>query len=154
MNMEKMLAIMETSDATKAFGELFGTLLPENSLITLSGQLGAGKTTFTQGLAKGLGVKKNVTSPTFTILKIYEGRLPLYHIDAYRLEGLDQDLGFEEYIDGDGICVIEWSNFIENLLPKQCININFSIRDDGVRELEVTAYGEKYERILNKICTQ
>ena len=124
------------------------------SLITLTGQLGAGKTTFTQGLGKGLNIEKNITSPTFTLLKIYQGDLPLYHIDAYRLEGLSQDLGFEDYIESDGVCVIEWSQFISDLLPEDRINIEINILEDDNRELLITASGEKYERILDKLCIQ
>ncbi len=150
--MKELLVITRTAEETKEFARKLAELLEEGSLLTLSGQLGAGKTTFTQGLAKGLDIKKNVTSPTFTLLKIYNGRLPLYHIDAYRLEGIDQDLGFEEYIDGDGVCVIEWSQFIMQLLPAECLNIEFSINADEARALKLTAYGEKYERMLDRLC--
>ncbi len=152
--MKEVSQIKKTAEDTQVWAAKLADYLQAGSLITLSGQLGAGKTTFTQGLAKGLGVKKNVTSPTITLLKIYQGRLPLYHIDAYRLEGLNQDLGFEEYIDGDGICVIEWSNFISQLLPENCLNIDFSILEDDSRQLHVTAYGNEYERILDSLCTQ
>lgn len=150
--MEKLEVISRNAQETKQLAQSLAGLLDEGCLITLSGQLGAGKTTFTQGLAVGLHIKKNVTSPTFTLLKIYQGDLPLYHIDAYRLEGLDQDLGFEEYIDGDGICVIEWSNFIENLLPTECLNIDLNIMDNGYRQLVFHAKGKKYERILDELC--
>jgi len=152
--MKEYKFVSKDAQTTKEFASKLADLLDEKSLITLSGQLGAGKTTFTQGLAKGLKITRNVTSPTFTLLKIYNGgRLPLYHIDAYRLEGLNQDLGFEEYIDGDGVCVIEWSNFIENVLPKECINIEFSILEDDSRVLQCKANGDKYERMLEKLCT-
>ena len=97
--MEKIEIVTKNSQETKDLAAKLAKYLFEGSLITLSGQLGAGKTTFTQGLAKGLNIKKNVTSPTFNLLKIYNGDLPLYHIDAYRLEGINQDLGFDEYID-------------------------------------------------------
>lgn len=138
---------------TRDLGEKLGKILPANSLLTLSGQLGAGKTTFTQGLAKGMGIEKKVTSPTFTMLKIYKGRLPLYHIDAYRLEDIDQDLGFEEYIDSDGVCVIEWSDFISGILPEERLGIDLHILEDDSRELRFTAIGEKYERLLEELCT-
>ncbi|MBQ6654226.1 MAG: tRNA (adenosine(37)-N6)-threonylcarbamoyltransferase complex ATPase subunit type 1 TsaE [Erysipelotrichaceae bacterium] len=151
--MKEVRLITASAEETRQMAERLAAFLSEGSLLTLSGQLGAGKTTFTQGLAKGLGVVKNVTSPTFTILKIYKGRLPLYHIDAYRLEGLDQDLGFEEYISGDGVCVIEWSNFIEDILPYECINIDFSINDDDSRTLVIRGYGEENERIVEQLCT-
>ncbi len=134
-------------------GQLAGLLKP-GSLITLSGDLGAGKTTFTQGLARGLGVVKNVTSPTFTLLKIYQGRLPLYHIDAYRLENVVQDLGFDEYLQSDGVCVIEWANFIEYMLPGDYLNITFTIGEkENQRRLTLTAAGADYERILDQLCT-
>ena len=150
--MKEVRLITASAEETRQMAERLAAFLSAGSLLTLSGQLGAGKTTFTQGLAKGLGVQKNVTSPTFTILKSYKGRLPLYHIDAYRLEGLDQDLGFEEYISGDGVCVIEWSNFIEDILPYECINIDFSINDDDSRTLVIRGYGEENERIVEQLC--
>lgn len=152
--MESLEIVTCSSEQTKELASKLATFLSSGSLITLSGQLGAGKTTFTQGLALGLNIKKHVTSPTFTLLKIYDGDLPLYHIDAYRLEGIDQDLGFDEYIEGDGVCVIEWSNFIENILPKECLNIEFNILENDDRRLIFKANGQRYERILDKLCTQ
>ena len=119
-----------------------------------SGFLGAGKTTFTQGLARGLGIEKKVTSPTFTIMKEYRGRLPLYHIDAYRLENITQDLGFDEYIDSDGVCVIEWADFIRYVLPEELLNIEFTINDDDSRTLKLKAYGERYEEVIAELCTR
>ncbi len=152
--MESLEVVTCSSEETKMIANRLASLLSEGTLITLSGQLGAGKTTFTQGLALGLNIKKHVTSPTFTLLKIYNGDLPLYHIDAYRLEGVEQDLGFDEYIEGDGVCVIEWSNFIENILPKECLNIEFNILENDDRKLTFKAKGERYERILDKLCIQ
>ena len=143
-----------TPEQTRALGKKLGSLIDGSFLITLSGELGAGKTTFTQGLAKGLDIVRNVTSPTFTLMKSYKGRLPLYHIDAYRLEDIDQDLGFEEYIDGDGVCVIEWADFIENVLPQDKLSINLTINDDDSRMLVFTADGERYEEVLDRLCTQ
>ena len=151
--MKEVRLITASAEETRQTAERLASFLSEGALLTLSGQLGAGKTTFTQGLARGLGIEKNVTSPTFTLLKTYKGRLPLYHIDAYRLEGLDQDLGLEEYICGDGVCVIEWSNFIEDILPYECINIDFSINDDDSRTLLVRGYGGENERIVEQLCT-
>jgi tRNA threonylcarbamoyladenosine biosynthesis protein TsaE len=92
----------DSLEETHQLGEILGRNAMANMVFLLDGDLGAGKTTLTQGIAKGLDIHKNVTSPTFTIQKIYHGRLPLYHIDAYRLEGVDQDLGFEEYFYDDG----------------------------------------------------
>lgn len=152
--MKEWKVVTDSPQKTKALAEMIGRAVSPGTLITLSGDLGAGKTTFTQGLAKGLDIDRKVTSPTFTIMKEYKGRLPLYHIDAYRLENITQDLGFEDYIDGDGVCVIEWANFIEYVLPEQLLNIEFTINDDDSRTLTLQGHGEKYEEVISKICTQ
>lgn len=139
-------------EETTALGERIAALLHEGAIITLEGDLGAGKTTFTKGIGKGLGIKRAVNSPTFTIMKVYEnGRLPLYHIDAYRLEGLHQDLGFEEYIYGEGVCVIEWAAFVEELLPKERLNIKLEYEEEGARRITLTPYGEKYDKIVEEL---
>ena len=152
--MKEWKVVTDSPQKTKALAEMIGRAVSAGTLITLSGDLGAGKTTFTQGLAKGLDIDRKVTSPTFTIMKEYKGRLPLYHIDAYRLENITQDLGFEDYIDGDGVCVIEWANFIEYVLPEQLLNIEFTINDDDSRTLTLQGHGDKYEEVISKICTQ
>lgn len=106
--------------------------------LALTGDLGAGKTTFTKALAKALGVKQVVNSPTFTIMKPYrmaDGRT-LYHLDAYRLEGVDQDLGFEDCFD-DGIAVVEWAGFLQDQLPADAITIHISRLSDTVRAFDV-----------------
>jgi len=154
VSMKVCKIISQSAKETQDLAYRLGQLLPSNSLLTLSGELGAGKTTFTQGLAKGLQIKEKVTSPTFTLMKMYQGRLPLYHIDAYRLENISQDLGFDEFIDGDGVCVIEWSNFIDYLLPNEKINIEITSDVDENRTLVFTANGTKYEEVLEKLCIQ
>ena len=106
-------------EQTHALGEKIGRAAQKNMVFLLDGDLGAGKTTLTQGIAKGLDIRRNVTSPTFTILKIYQGRMPLYHIDAYRLEGTVQDLGFEELMEDEGLTVIEWSEYVSWLIPEK-----------------------------------
>lgn len=151
--MKELKVITNTAEETRSLAQKLGRNIEDSFLITLSGELGAGKTTFTQGLAKGLEITRNVTSPTFTLMKNYKGRLPLYHIDAYRLEDIDQDLGFEEYIDGDGVCVIEWANFIKNVLPDEYLNIDLTINDDDSRTIVFRARGSKYEEVLDKLCT-
>src|SRR5690625_7496312 len=103
-----------SEEETIRIGERLAILLRPGSVVTLSGQLGAGKTTLVKGIAAGLGVKQMVTSPTFTIIKEYEGELPLYHMDAYRLEHSEEDIGFSEYFSDDGISVVEWATFIED----------------------------------------
>ena len=120
-------------------------------VITLNGDLGAGKTTMTKGIGQGLGVKKIINSPTFTILKVYEGRLPLYHFDAYRLEGTDDDLGFEEIFDDEGVCVIEWAEFIEEILPAERLEMSIEKKDDNSRELQFVSKGRKYDKLLEEL---
>lgn len=152
--MKELLVVTKTRKETQNLACRLGEIVEPNTLITLSGDLGAGKTTFTQGLARGLGIEKKVTSPTFTIMKEYRGRLPLYHIDAYRLENITQDLGFDEYIESDGVCVIEWADFIEYVLPEELLNIEFTINDDDSRTLKLKAYGERYEEVIAELCTR
>ena len=121
----------------------------------LDGDLGAGKTTFTKGLALGLGIKKNVKSPTFTIVREYhEGRLPLYHMDVYRLEDASaDDIGLEEYFNGDGVSVVEWSQFIDDELPNEYLIIHI-IKDeqnDDQRKIVIEAKGERYQELLAEL---
>ena len=136
---------------TKTLAHSIALLLNEGSVIALSGDLGAGKTTFTQGLAKGLEIQKMVSSPTFTIMKMYNGRLKLTHIDAYRLEGLHQDLGFEELIGTQGVCVIEWPEYIKELLPQDYLEITLTRLDEDDRLIELKAHGDTYIQILEKL---
>ncbi len=131
--MEKVIRI-NSLEETIELGNRLGRVLKPNMLITLSGDLGAGKTTFTKGIGQGLEIKKIINSPTFTILKQYSGRLKLSHFDAYRLEGQDDDLGFEEIFDSDDICVVEWANYIEEILPVQRLEIIIKKIDESVRE--------------------
>jgi tRNA threonylcarbamoyladenosine biosynthesis protein TsaE len=111
--------------------------LKRGTIITLEGELASGKTTFTKGFGKGLGISQAINSPTFTISKIYEGEFPLIHIDAYRLEGIDQELGFEEFFNDDWMVVVEWAQYIEKLLPYNCVAIKFTVVDDETREIRI-----------------
>lgn len=138
-------------DDTKEFAKKLAELIKPHFLITLQGDLGAGKTTFTKFLGEQLGVKKTINSPTFTILKSYQGRMPLYHIDAYRLEGIDQDLGFEEVFDDEGLCVVEWSNFIEEQLPQERLEITIKRISEEGREFGLVAKGKRYDKILEEL---
>ncbi|KAF0226412.1 MAG: hypothetical protein FD133_190 [Erysipelotrichaceae bacterium] len=147
----KKQIITHSPQATKALAQQIALHLKDKAVITLSGDLGAGKTTFTQGLAKGLDIKKMVSSPTFTIMKIYIGRLKLVHIDAYRLEGLHQDLGFEELIGTEGVCVIEWPDYIKDLLPQSYLEIKMTRLDEDDRLIELISHGSTYSHILEKI---
>ena len=120
--------IIETfsEQETRAFGERLGVQAEPGSIYTLTGDLGVGKTVFTQGFARGLGVEGPVNSPTFTIVQEYgEGRLPFYHFDVYRIGNVDEmdEIGCEDYFYGGGVCLIEWANLIEEILPKERIAI-------------------------------
>ncbi|WP_455682182.1 tRNA (adenosine(37)-N6)-threonylcarbamoyltransferase complex ATPase subunit type 1 TsaE [Thomasclavelia sp.] len=145
--MEKVIRINNLEE-TIELGNRLGRLLKPNMLITLSGDLGAGKTTFTKGIGQGLEIKKIINSPTFTILKQYTGRLKLSHFDAYRLEGQDDDLGFEEIFDSDDVCVVEWANYIEEILPAQRLEIVIKKIDENAREFTFKAIGHKYEQLM------
>ena len=116
--------IIETfsEQETRALGERLGAGAEPGSIYTLTGDLGVGKTVFTQGFAKGLGVDEPVNSPTFTIVQEYpEGRLPFYHFDVYRIGSVDEmeEIGYEDYFYGNGVCLIEWANLIEEILPEE-----------------------------------
>ncbi len=149
--MNKLTIKTNSLDETHALGEKLGANVSENMVFLLDGDLGAGKTSLTQGIAKGLGVKRNVTSPTFTIQKIYKGRMPLYHIDAYRLEGISQDLGFDEYFYDDGLTVIEWSQFVPDLIPEEYMRISIHLLEENAREFDFEAKGSQYEKLLEVI---
>ena len=104
---------------TIGFGEKVGKLLKENDTVLLTGDLGAGKTTLTKGIGLSLGITRNINSPTFTIVKEYQGNLNLYHIDLYRLSDLGQDFDLEEYFNLGGVCVVEWPFNVEEILPQE-----------------------------------
>ncbi len=120
-------------------------------LITLDGDLGAGKTTFTKGIGQGLQIKRVINSPTFTILKQYRGRLQLSHFDAYRLEGQDNDLGFEEIFDSDDVCVVEWPEFISDILPEKRLEIQINKIDENARKFVLKAIGKEYVQLLEAL---
>ena len=144
--------ICKNKEETQSLGKLFASLSFVGEVVTLSGQLGAGKTTFSQGFASGLGIQGVINSPTFNIVKCYfNSSLPLYHIDAYRLEDVNQDLGLEEYIEGDGVCLVEWSEFIIDVIPSELLKININILENEAREIEIIAFGKKYEELLKKV---
>lgn len=109
------------AEETFALGERIGEAIRPGTIISLVGDLGVGKTVFTQGVAKGLGIHEPVNSPTFTIMQVYEnGRLPFYHFDVYRIGDIEEmdEIGYEDYFYGEGVCLVEWANLIEELLPE------------------------------------
>ena len=141
-------------DATIALGKKIGQQLVAGDVLVLDGDLGAGKTTFTKGLAAGLEIPDIIKSPTFTIIHEYQdGRLPLYHMDAYRLEnGVAEDLGLEEYFDGDGVSVVEWAEFVEDELPTDFLAIHFKrTGDDNTRILEFEPHGQHFDQIVKSV---
>ncbi|MBD5806976.1 tRNA (adenosine(37)-N6)-threonylcarbamoyltransferase complex ATPase subunit type 1 TsaE [Lactobacillus sp. 0.1XD8-4] len=150
--MEKLT--MTSREKTIDLGEKIGQQLVAGDVLVLDGDLGAGKTTFTKGLAKGLEIPDIIKSPTFTIIHEYQdGRLPLYHMDAYRLEnGGAEDLGLEEYFDGDGVSVVEWAEFVEDELPADFLAIHFKrTGDDDTRVLEFEPHGKHFNQIVRGV---
>lgn len=145
-----------SADQTMAIGEKLAPLLAPRDLILLDGDLGAGKTTFTKGLGKGLGIKRPIKSPTFTIIREYQsGRIPLYHMDVYRLEqGGGDDLGLDEYFNGDGVNVVEWSKFVADQIPANYLRIIFRRDDskgDNVRTISFDPKGDRFESLTNQL---
>ena len=143
---------LENEEKTREIGSKLGELLTPKSVICLIGDLGAGKTTMTQSLARALGVDDYITSPTFTIVNEYEGKMPLYHFDVYRIGSSEEmyDIGFDEYIDGDGVCIIEWANLIEDIVPDEYLYIEMNYKETG-REMILTPKGDKYEEIVKEL---
>jgi tRNA threonylcarbamoyladenosine biosynthesis protein TsaE len=140
-------------EETESIGRVIAHILEMGTVVCLDGDLGAGKTTLTQFIARNFGVNEYVTSPTFTIIKEYEGKLPFYHMDVYRIESEEDmyDLGFEEYIYSEGVTIIEWSNNIINMLPENRINI-YMQRDHGdARILNITGKGQDYDRLAEEL---
>ncbi|HLR04142.1 MAG TPA: tRNA (adenosine(37)-N6)-threonylcarbamoyltransferase complex ATPase subunit type 1 TsaE [Virgibacillus sp.] len=140
-----------SEDETIRLAEKLASLLKPGDVITLEGDLGAGKTTFTKGIARGLGVKRVVNSPTFTIVKEYSGELPLYHMDVYRLEDSEEDIGFSDYFDGDGISVVEWAQYIKDYLPGEYLNINISYVDEHKRLIKFQPKGVHFTYVASSL---
>ena len=114
-----------------------------NMVICLNGDLGSGKTVFTKGFASAMAINE-VTSPTFNIIKEYNGELPLYHMDVYRTNGKTDGLGIEEYFDKGGVTIIEWAEMIEDILPEERLDITFKITGENNRTMVITPHGDKY----------
>ena len=152
--MERYEFITHSPEETMGLAAALAEKLQEKDVITLEGDLGAGKTTFTKGLAKGLGIQRNVNSPTFTIIKEYKGRLPLYHMDVYRLEDTFEDLGFDEYFEGDGVTVVEWAHLIEDQLPPELLKVYIYRLDESKRKIVLEPVGSRYEQLCKEIIGQ
>ena len=142
--------ITRSQQETIDLGYKLGTLLEKGMTVALKGDLAGGKTTFTKGVGKALNITQIINSPTFTILKIYEGDLTLYHIDAYRLENNEYDLGISEYED-EGITVIEWPEYYEKYLPENYLEVDFTYVNENKREISFIAHGDRYEEIARSM---
>lgn len=120
---QELTFVIENEEKMKAFGLKLGEILKSGDVVCLTGDLGAGKTTLTKAIAVGLGIDDYVTSPSYTIVNEYEGRLPLYHFDVYRINDAEEmyELGYEDYFFGSGVCIIEWAGMVEDLLPEERI---------------------------------
>lgn len=149
--MKNFECLVNSADKTMEFAEKLASYLKPGDVITLEGDLGAGKTTFTKGIAKGLGITRTVNSPTFTIIKEYHGNLPLYHMDVYRLKDAYEDLGFDEYFEGEGITVVEWAHLIGEQLPNDYLQINLYYNQDSGRKITLLPKGDRAMQICKEL---
>ncbi|UAL52559.1 MULTISPECIES: tRNA (adenosine(37)-N6)-threonylcarbamoyltransferase complex ATPase subunit type 1 TsaE [Metabacillus] len=153
--MTKHTVKTNSPDETTKLAVRLGELVKPGDVITLEGDLGAGKTAFTKGLAKGMGIRKNVNSPTFTIMKEYrDGRLPLYHMDVYRMDDSDEDLGFDEFFEGEGVTVVEWAHLIQEQLPPDRLGIRILRVEDESREIIFEPIGDHYLGICKELIDE
>lgn len=143
--------IVNNVEQTTELGVQIGKLANPGDIICLTGDLGAGKTHLSKGIAEGLGITDHITSPTFTIVNEYDGRLKLYHFDVYRVNDPDEisAIGFDEYIFSDGVSIIEWANYIEELIPEEHISINITKAPEDInsRKIVIEGYGDRYNYI-------
>ena len=150
-----MFSVVTSShEQTWRIGQMLGSRLEPGDIICLYGDLGAGKTSFSYGIALGLEVKDQyIASPTFTFVNEYKGRIPFYHIDLYRLKDHEEleGIGFEEYIDTDGVTVIEWAERAEDELPDDRLSVYLSYVNEHSREIGFLAEGERYEKLLHDL---
>ena len=149
--MEKTF-VTHSKEETRSLGKRLSALLNKGDVILLEGDLGAGKTTFVGGVGEGLNVKEDVISPTFNIMKCYfHGTLPLYHIDAYRLEGQNIEIGLDEYIEGDGACFIEWPQFISPLIPDEKLEIVLTNKGENNRSITFKSESSRFEKVIEQM---
>ena len=148
-----MNLISESPEETQRFGEDLGRLAQPGDLFLLVGSLGTGKTCLTQGIAWGLGIEGYATSPSFVVINQYRGRLPLYHIDLYRLDRIEEviELGLDDYLYGEGVSVVEWAEKAIAVLPKEHLLIEMSFISDTSRTLDLKPSGHRYVAILSKL---
>lgn len=141
-------------EQTWRIGEILGSKLGPGDTVCLYGDLGAGKTSFSYGIALGLEVKTEyVTSPTFTFVNEYQGRVPFYHMDLYRLKGPEEleNIGFERYISSDGVTVIEWAERAEDELPEECLSVYLEYVSENSRTIGFLGEGERYQKLVEEL---
>jgi|Deesub1362A_J573_1020465.scaffolds.fasta_scaffold14306_2 tRNA threonylcarbamoyladenosine biosynthesis protein TsaE len=151
---EAWVLTTQAAEETKRLGALLAPFLRPGDIIALRGDLGAGKTTFVQGVARGLGITRPVTSPSFILINEYPSTPPLFHIDCYRLEDADaeaRDIGLEDLLYDDGVCVIEWADRVATLLPPERIDITLMWLGPDEREIEVRGHGTRYTALVRKL---
>ncbi|GCF94428.1 tRNA (adenosine(37)-N6)-threonylcarbamoyltransferase complex ATPase subunit type 1 TsaE [Enterococcus florum] len=148
---------IENLQATESLGVMIGVAAEPGENLILTGDLGAGKTTLTKGIAKGLGITQMIKSPTYTIIREYDqGRIPLYHMDVYRIGHDADDLGLDEYFEGDGLSVIEWGSQLGEDVPEDYLELILSKDEQSLEKREVTfiAHGKKSEVLKQKIMQE
>ncbi|MFC4771865.1 tRNA (adenosine(37)-N6)-threonylcarbamoyltransferase complex ATPase subunit type 1 TsaE [Enterococcus hermanniensis] len=148
-----MITLVDTT-ATEKLGKIIGVVAKPSDNLVLTGDLGAGKTTLTKGIALGMGIDQMIKSPTYTIIREYQqGRLPLYHMDVYRIESGADDLGLDDYFEGDGLSVIEWGQQLGEFLPEDYLELVLSKdeQNETLRRVEFSAQGKQAERFKARI---
>lgn len=145
--------ITKSPEETKNLGKEVSKLTKPGDLLAFYGELGVGKTCFIQGISQGLKVKDYVTSPSFTIINEYQGKIPIYHFDLFRLNNAEEilELGYEEYFYGEGLIVIEWAEKIEQLLPKEHLKIDIKFRDHYKRIISFIPQGDRFNKFLEEL---
>lgn len=145
--------ISKSPEETKKLGREVGKLAKPGDLLAFYGELGAGKTCFIQGISQGLEVKDYVTSPSFTIVNEYQGKIPIYHFDLFRLDHAEDilELGYEEYFYGEGLTVIEWAEKIEHFLPQEHLKIDIKFKDYSQRKISFIPQGDRYNHFLEEL---
>jgi tRNA threonylcarbamoyladenosine biosynthesis protein TsaE len=151
--MKRLELVSHSPGETQALGVRLGEMAGPGYIYLLSGNLGAGKTCLTQGIVWGLGSQEYALSPTFVLMREVKGRLPLYHIDLYRLDQIVEiaDLGLDDYLYGKGLCVIEWAEKGFGVLPAEHLLIKIGYLGDLERKFEIIAHGKEYEKMLNSL---
>lgn len=147
------LIITRDPEETQRIGEMIGAHAKPGDILLLVGELGAGKTCLAQGVLWGLGSEEYARSPTFVLVSEYEGRLPMYHMDLYRLDKIEDiiDLGLDEYLFGDGVCVVEWAQKAPEAFPEQHVVIRIEYIDDTTRRLKLTASDARYQEMIESV---